>query len=116
MRVASKEDRVSFLGSYGMDDGLWSEHDFPITPKTLNYFLWWLAIPSVGKNPHTDPLKCAMGPRGHSYTYMRVLAYNLLSFDDEKEGLIVEKGKFVGGGDVSVLRRDSSLVMKNIAS
>ena len=115
MRVARKEDRVSFLGPYGMDDGLWSDQDFPVTPKTLKYFLWWLAIPSVGKDPHTDPLGCAKGPHGHSYTYMRVLTYNLLSFVEEKEGSMAEKGNFVGGGDVSVLRRDSSLVMKSIA-
>ena len=78
MRVANKEDRVSFLGSYGMNAGPWSEQDFPVTPKTFKYFLWWLAIPSLEKNPHTDsqstmePLERAMGPRGHSFTYMRV--------------------------------------------
>lgn len=121
MRVSSKEGRVSFFGSYGMDDAPWSEGDFPVTAKTFKYFLWWLAIPTHKKNPLTDPestielLHRSMGARGHSFTYMRVLAYNLLSFVEEKEEVSVVKGMFVGVGDLLVIRREATLEWKRIA-
>ena len=120
MRVSSTEDCVSSFGSYGMDSGPWSDQDFPVSPKAFNFFLWWLAIPSVEKKPHSqsestrEPHEVAQAPRGHSFTYMRVLAYNLLAFVEEKEEVEGQKGKFVDGGDVSVLRRERELVMKSI--
>ena len=73
------------------------------------------------KNPHTEsestkePPECALGPCGHNFTYMRVLAYNLLSFVEEIKEVKGEEGKFVDGGDVLVLRREQELVMKSIA-
>ena len=54
MRVASSEDRVSSFGSYGMDSGPWNDQDFLVTPMAFKYFLWWLAIPLVEKNPHSE--------------------------------------------------------------
>ena len=56
-----------------------------------------------------------MALRGHSFTYMRVLAYNLLAFVEEKEEVEGQKGKFVDVGNVSVLIRERELVMKSIA-
>lgn len=121
MRVCSNEQRVSFFGEHGMDGAPWSERDFPVTAKTFKYCLWWMAIPSHKRNPLMNPestieaLKRLMGPRGHSFSYMRFIAYNLLSFVEEKEEVSAEKGKFVGDGDLSVIRRASSLEMKSIA-
>ena len=82
MRLSSTEDRVSSFGTYGMDSGPWSDLDFPVTPKAFKYFLWWLAMPTGEKNPHSEskstraPHEVAFASRGHSFTYMRVLAYS----------------------------------------
>ena len=121
MRSSCTEDRVSSFGTYGMDSGPWSDLDFPVTPKAFKFFLCWLATPSPEKNPHSEsestraPHEVAFASRGHSFTYTRVLAYSLLAFVEDNEAVEGQLGKFVDGGDVSVLRREQELAMKSIA-
>ena len=121
MRVTTPEQHGVWFCSEGwMDVGPWSALDFPITPL-FRKFLWWLATPSVVVNPDVgsqspmDKNIIASGPRGYSYTYTRVVSYNLLSFVEEMEWIVVEKGKYAVSGDVVDLRKGNGTVMKNIA-
>ena len=79
----------------GREVGLWPATDFPVTTLGVNEFMWWLALPlsESSSSWHREA-----GPRGHCFTYMRVLSYNLLSYVEEKEWAEGKKGMYVPMG------------------
>lgn len=92
--------------------GQWPSTDFPATTAVVKAFLWWLALP-IPKSPSKWVRQ--NGPRGHSYTYIRVLSYNLLSHVEDKEWEEEKKGMYAIDGDVTALGREAFEVMRHIA-
>ena len=91
--------------------GQWPATDFPVTTLGVKEFMWWLALPlsESSSSWHREA-----GPRGHSFTYMRVLSSNLLYYVEEKELAEEKKGMYASNGDVAALRQETSLVTRKI--
>ena len=112
MRKTKAGQRPSLLCEARTEVGHWPVENFPVTTSLVKAFIWWLAIPLVET---TSPWHREAGPRGHSFTYVRVLILTFLSYVEDMEWRAEEKGMYVFVGGVAALRQESFLVMRKIA-
>ena len=112
MRRVEKDRSLSLLRVAGSEVGQWPATDFPVTTSAVKAFIWWLALPII--DSPSEWIR-ENGPRGHSFTYLRVLSLNLLSYVEEMEWREEEKGKYAFHGDVDALRREMFAAMRKIA-
>ena len=82
MRRVKMDQRPSLLRVAGREVVQWPTTDFPAMTSVVKAFMWWLVLP-IPQSP--SEWMRANGPRGHSYTYMRILSLDLLSYVKDNE-------------------------------